>query len=483
MPESINVMIALQTPDGLAFGYVLDASPRHVAFTVNGNLHPGVSFAWRMELQGYAETIMGRLTVEKVHPARSADGWPRYEARIDEIPPEDGALLAVWMEDQEKGGSSRRLEKDPSRFVKDMFSEGMRGASSAQTKLVIERMNERSARREQMFKKKKQGVAGDFGLSRQSRQSGVGSSVSSVEIRSRISSALGSFSRKKLEEAEPEPKPRVEAVEIPPTPERANPTDQADEGTAPAPDTRSTQEIIAEALRKANLPVDLAPEDPGSSMPIVARPAVRPGPERPAAAEPPQPERPAAAPPPKPERPAAAPPPQPERHAAAPPPQPDSAPASGQAAAPAAEPAPAFRFEAPEELLEPMADEAPPEPVLESPPEPKPRPKPKPRQDGLMDGVHYDDKVQPARLDVVYPWAGDFASDYRNHMHNMGLFLTGHQIGSRGDIIQLRLVSPSGPVECKATVVVVLPGGTGLQLDLNAQQMALLAAAAANAAD
>ena len=149
----MNVMLAVQTPDGLAFGYVLDASPRHVVFTVNSNLSPGMSFAWRMELKGYSETIMGRLTVTRAHPPRTSSEWPRFEAMIDDIPEEDGVLLAVWMEDQEKGGSSRRLERDPDRFIKDMFSEGMRGASSAQTRLVIDRMNERRERRARLFKK------------------------------------------------------------------------------------------------------------------------------------------------------------------------------------------------------------------------------------------------------------------------------------------------------------------------------------------
>jgi hypothetical protein len=455
VPEAINVMIALQTPDGLDFGYVIDANARYVHFTANSKLAPGMSFAWRMELQGYTETIMGRLTVTKVHPARSADGWPHFEADIDDIPPEDSALLAVWMEDKEKGGSSRRLERDPSRFVKDMFSEGMHGASSAQTKLVIERMNERRARREQMFAKKKSGVAGDFGLSRESKHSSVASSVSSVEIRSRISSALGGFSRRVLDEPAPKPPRRVEAVELPALPKRANPTDRAHEGAAPAPDTRGTQEIIAEALRKANLPVDIVPEEEASSS-FVEAPAVQRDvapPAEPAASE------------------AAlsfeAPDDLLEEEAPSPDPEAPITPEEPEAAIAPVEPEAAIAPVEPEETEEPPP-----------PPAPKPKPKPKPRGDGTMGGVHFDDRVQPPRLDVVYPWAGDFAEDYRNHLHNMGLFLAGHQIGARGDRLQLRLVSPAGPVECKATVVVVLPSGTGLQLDLTAQQMSLLASAA-----
>ncbi len=246
MAERMNVMIALQTPDGLAFGYVLDASPRHVCFTVNNNLPVGTKFAWRMELKGYSETIMGQLTVTRGHPARSASDWPRYDADITEIPPEDGKLLQVWMEDQEKGGSSRRLEKDPSRFIKDMFSEGMSGASSAQTKLVIERMNERRARREQLFKKTKRGVGGDFGLSREG-STADSASVSKQAVRSRISAALGDFSRRTLAAPEPAQPPRIDPA---PAEQPAPPRPKAPE---PAPLSAMDEEIIAAALQATGL--------------------------------------------------------------------------------------------------------------------------------------------------------------------------------------------------------------------------------------
>ena len=270
----MNVMLAVQTPDGLAFGYVLDASPRHVVFTVNSNLSPGMSFAWRMELKGYSETIMGRLTVTRAHPPRTSSEWPRFEATIDDIPEEDGVLLAVWMEDQEKGGSSRRLERDPDRFIKDMFSEGMRGASSAQTRLVIDRMNERTAKREQLFKKQKRGVGGDFGLSRESTVAGS-SSVSSTAVRSRISAALGDFSRRKLTEPQaqdaptpPASPPLGQAPEPPPPaeplpPVRSHPTADAQVGEAPSRRSRTTEEIIADALRAAGLRSNVPRLEPG----------------------------------------------------------------------------------------------------------------------------------------------------------------------------------------------------------------------------
>ena len=301
MADAINVMIALQTPDGLSFGYVMDASARHVRFTVNNNLQPGLSFAWRMELQGYAETIMGRLTVTQAYPPPSAGEWPRYDAKIDEIPEDDGVLLSVWMEDQSKGGSSRRIERDPARFIKDMFADSLRGTSSNQTKLIIERMNERTARRKARFGKKKPGVGGDFGLSIESTI-GKSGSVSSAQVRTRISLALGGFSRRQLEEPELDPAPRTPLTpaapdnttatatgwtdaeagpDLPmdrPGPERKHPTARATVGQAPAPTSRTTEQIIAAALRATGLPPKPAPatHPPAAPEPVTAPPPAAP---------------------------------------------------------------------------------------------------------------------------------------------------------------------------------------------------------------
>ncbi len=454
MAEAINVMIALQTPDGLAFGYVLDASPKHVTFTVNNNLAPGVSFAWRMELKGYSETIMGRLTVSRAYPARSSADWPRYDAKIDEIPPADGKLLAVWMEDQEKGGSSRRLEKDPDRFIKDMFSEGMRGASSASTKLVIERMNERTARREQLFKKKKRGVGGDFGLSRESAAA-QSSSVSRIEVRSRISSALGGFSRRKLDEspATPAPPPAEPPRKEASPPSRANPTAEATVGQAPAPirgvdklplgemqarahgdddgltgeapASRTPEEIVAAALASVGLAptsggppaaFEEQPEEPLEEVPV---PPAAAAPEEPVAEAPMEPEEPVAEAPMEPEEPVA---------------------------------------EEPEEPEEPVAEEP------EEPEEPE--------------GIVFDHSCDPPLLVVRYPQAGSYVDDYRRHLKNGGLFLTGRQLGTRGQKFTVRLTTPAGTWDCAAQVVAVMPAGTGLMLTLTRDQRAALAAAA-----
>ena len=147
-----KVMVALQTKDGLAFGYVMELANELVTFEVNSNITPGEQMAFRMELKGYEETIMGQLTVTSGQKATVAN-WPIYRAKILEIPPDDRQLLEVWMEDQRDGGSSRRVERNPDEYVKDMFAKRMSGASTASTKLVIDRMNERRARRDRLFKK------------------------------------------------------------------------------------------------------------------------------------------------------------------------------------------------------------------------------------------------------------------------------------------------------------------------------------------
>ncbi|MFH1466652.1 MAG: hypothetical protein ABIO70_19860 [Pseudomonadota bacterium] len=150
--RSSQVMVALQTKDGLAFGYCFDLSGDDVQFEVNSNLAPGEEMAFRMELKGYEETVMGALRVTQAFPP-GASGWPHFRGKVLSIPDDDRKLLEVWMEDQRSGGSSRRMERDPDAYVKDMFAKRMSGATNASTKLVIDRMNERKARRDRLFKK------------------------------------------------------------------------------------------------------------------------------------------------------------------------------------------------------------------------------------------------------------------------------------------------------------------------------------------
>lgn len=147
-----RVMVALQTKDGLAFGYVSDLSGDEVSFEVNSNIQVGEELAFRMELKGYEETVMGKVRVTWGQPSRTAN-WPLYRGKIMDIPADDRVLLNVWIEDMRDGGSSRRVERNPDDYVRDMFAKKMSGASSAATNLVIERMNARRARRAELFKK------------------------------------------------------------------------------------------------------------------------------------------------------------------------------------------------------------------------------------------------------------------------------------------------------------------------------------------
>lgn len=181
--RSSQVMVALQTKDGLAFGYCFDLSGDDVHFEVNSNLAPGEEMAFRMELKGYEETVMGALRVTQAFPPGSS-GWPHFHGKVLSIPDDDRKLLEVWMEDQRSGGSSRRMERDPDAYVKDMFAKRMSGATQASTKLVIDRMNERRARRDALFKKtddvfsKKMQLSSDAVLGRaQGAPAGTGAEV------------------------------------------------------------------------------------------------------------------------------------------------------------------------------------------------------------------------------------------------------------------------------------------------------------------
>jgi len=147
-----KVMVALQTKDGLAYGYLHDLVNDSCSFEVNSNISTGEEMAFRMELKGYEETIMGKLRVTGGRPG-NAGNWPMYQAKILEIPEFDRQLLEVWIVDQRDGGSTRRVERNPDEYVKDMFAKRKSGASTNATKLVIDRMNQRKARRAQLFKK------------------------------------------------------------------------------------------------------------------------------------------------------------------------------------------------------------------------------------------------------------------------------------------------------------------------------------------
>lgn len=473
MAEALNVMIALQTPDGLAFGYVMDASPRHVSFTVNNNLPVGTRFAWRMELKGYSETIMGQLTVTRAYPARSAADWPRFDATIDDIPEEDSKLLKVWMEDQEKGGTSRRMEHDPSRFIKDMFSEGMSGASSAQTKLVIDRINERRARREKLFSKKKKGIGGDMGLSRESG-SPSSSHQGSQSARREIFSALERFGTRDAagEPAEPEG-PLIPAVGDPvafstPSPARAE-DDEADimptteelvagvmqavlpatalpsPTTAPPPPPPSEKQDIAAALDALGLQADGsgpmqesaelldAEEDTGDwdmdseDLEVELPPAEE--------KRPPDPKRP---------------PTQQLHHQD-----------QGREVAPAGD--------------DPRQPPDPKRPPRQEPPGPWQRLS----VEGAEPVVDLDGSVDPPLIVVRYPTAQGYSKDFRRHLKSGGMFLPITDLGERGAALQVLLHLPSGlEISATALVVTAMKAGTGLMLELTREQQETLASEA-----
>jgi len=147
-----KVMVALQTKDGLNYGYLHDLVNDTCSFEVNSKISAGEEMAFRMELKGYEETVMGMLRVTGGRPA-SGGNWPMYQAKILEIPEFDRQLLEVWVVDQRDGGSTRRVERNPDEYVKDMFAKRKSGASTSATKLIIQRMNERKERRAKLFKK------------------------------------------------------------------------------------------------------------------------------------------------------------------------------------------------------------------------------------------------------------------------------------------------------------------------------------------
>lgn len=86
----------------------------------------------------------------------------------------------------------------------------------------------------------------------------------------------------------------------------------------------------------------------------------------------------------------------------------------------------------------------------------------------------------PPLLDVTWSSQEAFLTDYRKHLQGDGLFVHLTDIGPRRTRIRVRLSFPSGAcMSTHAEVVVQMPAGTGLALELDRSQRGLIAVEAA----
>ncbi len=156
-------MFALQSPVGLKFGATISLDAERITFEMDVELTKGSSFKFRMELVGVEDTVMGTIRIDRALPKRQGS-LQRYIARIVDMPEADRMAFDGWRRDQATGGISRRLERDPE-AIKQRIVDSMRGATEAESRLVLDKMNQKS-----IYKRKSADIVeGDpFGLEQES---------------------------------------------------------------------------------------------------------------------------------------------------------------------------------------------------------------------------------------------------------------------------------------------------------------------------
>ena len=147
--DSQQLMFALQSPVGLRFGAALQVDADRITFEMDLKIPKGTECMFRMELAGEEDTIMGQIRIERTLPSRGG-GVPRYVCKITDMPVVDRERFDGWRRDLATGGVSRRLERDPDQLRTQISSKMMGGATEAESRAVLERMNaKRSSRRKE----------------------------------------------------------------------------------------------------------------------------------------------------------------------------------------------------------------------------------------------------------------------------------------------------------------------------------------------
>ena len=146
MDAAHQLMFALQSPVGLRFGATLQVETDRITFEMDLKIPKGTECSFRMELSGEDDTIMGTVRIERALPARGGS-LPRYICRILEMPADDRIRFDGWRRDLATGGVSRRLERDPEQLRAQISTKMVGGATEAEARAVLERMNAKSSSR------------------------------------------------------------------------------------------------------------------------------------------------------------------------------------------------------------------------------------------------------------------------------------------------------------------------------------------------
>lgn len=181
MERSIQLMFAVQSPVGLRFGATLAMDSARITFEMNVELTKGTVCPFRMELLGVETTVMGSIRIDRVLPKRDG-GLSRFVGRIMDMPESDREAFDGWRRDQATGGISRRMERDPD-AVRQHIVDHMQGATEAESRMVLDRMNQKS-----VYKRKTTDqVEGDpFGLADEDVSRSGGGEREGAEMRASL---------------------------------------------------------------------------------------------------------------------------------------------------------------------------------------------------------------------------------------------------------------------------------------------------------
>lgn len=98
---SLNAMVAVQAPDGLANGAACGLDGEVLLFELESDLPIGGSVSFRLELPGLDDTIRGVLG--HLGQARSETGRRAWTARIQELESSDREVFELWRAAAERG--------------------------------------------------------------------------------------------------------------------------------------------------------------------------------------------------------------------------------------------------------------------------------------------------------------------------------------------------------------------------------------------
>jgi hypothetical protein len=145
MPEQMTSTIALKHENGVSFGTVDWFRDDKIQCQVAARIAPGSIVEMRMELAGWKHTLYAVVQVAGMVPSPKGDA-PRYGLRIVEMGEDDRNRMEAWQQEQNMGGTTANPMARVSEEMEDLFAVKEGAASAEDTRVVMERYEERRRR-------------------------------------------------------------------------------------------------------------------------------------------------------------------------------------------------------------------------------------------------------------------------------------------------------------------------------------------------